>query len=223
MSLILNIETATKNCSVSLADNGKVIALKEVNDGNYSHAENLHVFIQDVLKQANKSLKNVDAVAVSRGPGSFTGLRIGVSTVKGLCYALDVPLISTSTLQALALQVNKEKGLVIPMLDARRMEVYSAIFNVDNSQVREIQAQVLDENSFVAYLENKDVYFIGDGVAKTKEIINHQNAFFIDDKLPSANEMVQLSFDKFQQKDFEDVAYFEPFYLKDFVTTAKRI
>ncbi|PHR70444.1 MAG: tRNA (adenosine(37)-N6)-threonylcarbamoyltransferase complex dimerization subunit type 1 TsaB [Lutibacter sp.] len=222
MSLILNIETATKNCSVSLAENGKIIALKEVNDGGYSHAENLHVFVQDVLKEVNMTLKNVDAVAVSKGPGSFTGLRIGVSTVKGLCYALDIPLISTSTLQALALQVTKEKGLVIPMLDARRMEVYSAVFNTDNSLVREIQAQVLDENSFATYLENNDVYFIGDGVSKTKEIITHKNAFFIDDKLPSANEMAQLSFDKFQQKDFEDVAYFEPFYLKDFVTNAKK-
>ena len=221
MSLILNIETATKNCSVSLAENGNIIALKELNDGGYSHAENLHVFIQDVLEQVKKSLKDVNAVAVSKGPGSFTGLRIGVSTVKGLCYALEIPLISTSTLQALALQVNKEKGLVIPMLDARRMEVYSAVFNTDNSIVREIEAQVLDENSFAEYFES-NVYFIGDGVAKTKEIITHKNAFFIDDKLPSANEMAQLSFEKFQQKDFEDVAYFEPFYLKDFVTNAKK-
>ena len=222
MSLILNVETATKNCSVSLAENGTIIALKEVNDGAYSHAENLHVFIQDVFKQADTSLKNIDAVAVSKGPGSFTGLRIGVSAVKGLCYALDVPLISTSTLQALAWQVKKENGLVIPMLDARRMEVYSAVFNSDNLQVREIQAQILDENSFAAYLENNEVYFIGDGVPKTKEIITHKNAFFIDDELPSANEMAKLSFDKFQQKDFEDVAYFEPFYLKDFVTNAKK-
>jgi len=222
MSLILNIETATKNCSVSLAENGKIIALKEVNDGTYSHAENLHVFIQDVLKEANKILKNLDAVAVSKGPGSFTGLRIGVSSVKGLCYALDIPLIAISTLQALALQVNKEEGLVIPMLDARRMEVYSAVFSSDNSQVREIQAQVLDENSFTSYLNENTVYFIGDGVVKTKEIITHKKAFFIDDKLPSANEMAQLSYEKFQQKNFEDVAYFEPFYLKDFVTTAKR-
>jgi tRNA threonylcarbamoyladenosine biosynthesis protein TsaB len=222
MSLILNVETATKNCSVSLAENGTIIALKEVNDGAYSHAENLHVFIQDVFKQADTSLKNIDAVAVSKGPGSFTGLRIGVSAVKGLCYALDVPLISTSTLQALAWQVKKENGLVIPMLDARRMEVYSAVFNSDNLQVREIQAQILDENSFAAYLENNEVYFIGDGVPKTKEIITHKNAFFIDGELPSANEMAKLSFDKFQQKDFEDVAYFEPFYLKDFVTNAKK-
>lgn len=222
MSLILNIETATKNCSVSLAENGKTITLKEVNDGGYSHAENLHVFIQDVLKEANKTLKNVDAVAVSKGPGSFTGLRIGVSTVKGLCYALEIPLISTSTLKSLALQVNTNDGLVVPMLDARRMEVYSAVFTSDNSEVREIQAQILDINSFEKYLDKNKVYFIGDGVTKTKEIITHTNAFFIDGKLPSANEMAQLSYQKFLQKDFEDVAYFEPFYLKNFVTTAKR-
>lgn len=222
MSLILNIETATKNCSVSLAENGKIIALKEVNDGNYSHAENLHVFIQDVLNEANKTFKNIDAVAVSKGPGSFTGLRIGVSSAKGLCYALEIPLIATSTLQALALQVNQEEGLVIPMLDARRMEVYSAVFSSDNTQVREIQTQILDENSFSSYLDENIVYFIGDGVLKTKEIITHKNTFFIDDKLPSANEMAQLSYNKFQIKDFEDVAYFEPFYLKDFVTNAKK-
>jgi len=222
MVIILNIETATKNCSVSLAENGKVIALQELNNGNYSHAEKLHVFIQDVLNTTNKSLKNIDAIAISKGPGSYTGLRIGVSSAKGLCYALDIPMIATNTLKTLALQVDKEDGIIVPMLDARRMEVYSAVFSSDNKTVREIEAQVLDKTSFSEYLDNQKVYFIGDGVPKTKEIITHKNAFFIDDKLPSANEIAQLSYDKFQQKNFEDVAYFEPFYLKDFVTTAKR-
>lgn len=223
MAIILNIETATKNCSVSLAENGKVIALQELNNGNYSHAEKLHVFIQDVLKKANKSLKNVDAIAISKGPGSYTGLRIGVSSAKGLCYALDIPLIATNTLKTLALQVDKQNGIIVPMLDARRMEVYSAVFSSDNKMLREIQAQVLDETSFAEYLNNQKVYFIGDGVPKTREIITHKNAFFIDDKLPSANEMAQLSYDKFVNNDFENVAYFEPFYLKDFVTTSKRV
>tara|TARA_B110000046_G_scaffold181687_1_gene214309 strand:- start:1102 stop:1776 length:675 start_codon:yes stop_codon:yes gene_type:complete len=222
MSLILNIETATKNCSVSLAESGKVIAIKELNDGNYSHAEKLHVFINEVLKVAKKSMKDVDAVAVSKGPGSFTGLRIGVSSAKGLCYALNIPLISIDTLESLSCQLVVESGCIVPMLDARRMEVYSAVFDIKNNLIRAIEAQILNEDSFADYLKNNEVYFIGDGVPKTKEIITHKNAVFIDDKLPSANEMAQLSFDKFQKKIFEDVAYFEPFYLKDFVVTTKK-
>jgi|TARA_B110000091_G_scaffold15715_1_gene14856 tRNA threonylcarbamoyladenosine biosynthesis protein TsaB len=222
MSLILNIETATKNCSVSLAESGKVIAIKELNDGNYSHAEKLHVFINEVLKVAKKSMKDVDAVAVSKGPGSFTGLRIGVSSAKGLCYALNIPLISIDTLESLSCQLVVEIGCIVPMLDARRMEVYSAVFDIKNNLIRAIEAQILNEDSFADYLKNNEVYFIGDGVPKTKEIITHKNAVFIDDKLPSANEMAQLSFDKFQKKIFEDVAYFEPFYLKDFVVTTKK-
>lgn len=219
MSLILNIETATKNCSVSLAENGKVIAIKELNDGNYSHAEKLHVFIDQVMTISNKSLSELDAVAVSKGPGSYTGLRIGVSSVKGLCYALNIPLISVDTLESLSKQVENQEGFIIPMLDARRMEVYSAIFDTTHHQKREIKAEVLDANSFKEYLDKNKVHFIGDGVGKTKEIINHSNAFFIDDKLPSANEMAELSFAKFQKKIFENTAYFEPFYLKDFVVT----
>ncbi len=221
MALILNIETATKNCSVSLAENGKVIALKELNNGNYSHAEKLHVFIEDVITQAKKTLKDVDAIAVSKGPGSYTGLRIGVSSAKGLCYALDIPLIAIDTLQALSLQANINDGIIIPMLDARRMEVYSAVFSSTNKNLRKIEAQILDEHSFSEYLAKQNVYFIGDGVEKTKTIITHKNAFFIDDKLPSAKEMAQLSYASFLKNNFENVAYFEPFYLKDFMTNVK--
>ncbi|MDC9723274.1 MAG: tRNA (adenosine(37)-N6)-threonylcarbamoyltransferase complex dimerization subunit type 1 TsaB [Urechidicola sp.] len=222
MSYILNIETSTKNCSVSLSKNGNTIALKELNNGNYSHAEKLHVFIDSVLKEAGVKMQQLDAIAISKGPGSFTGLRIGVSSAKGLCFALDIPLISIDTLQSLALQITTEDGYVIPMLDARRMEVYSNVYNKDNKQIREIEAQILDETSFQNYLEKKPVYFIGDGVPKTKELISHPNAFFIDDKLPSANEMGMLAFQKFQQNDFENTAYFEPFYLKDFVANKKK-
>lgn len=221
MALILNIETSTKNCSVSLSEKGEVIAIKELNDGNYSHAEKLHVFIEDILKESNKQFSELSAIAVSKGPGSYTGLRIGVSAAKGLCFVLDIPLISVSTLQSLALQAPKAEGLIIPMLDARRMEVYSAVFDSDNNIIRAIQAEVLDETSFTTYLENYQVTFIGDGVSKTKEIIVHPNAFYIDDKLPSAKEMSSLSYNKFKKQDFEDVAYFEPFYLKDFVTGKK--
>lgn len=222
MAFILNIETSTKNCSVALSKNGKVIALKELNDGNYSHAEKLHIFIEAVLKETNITMQQLNAIAISKGPGSFTGLRIGVSTAKGLCFALDIPLISVNTLQSLALQVKIDKGLVIPMLDARRMEVYSAIFDADTNLVRAIEAQVLDKTSFQNYLESQPIYFIGDGVPKTKDLISHPNAFFIDDKLPSANEMGMLAFEKFKQRDFENTAYFEPFYLKDFVAHKKK-
>jgi len=222
VALILNIETSTKNCSVSLSDEGNIIALKELNDGNYSHAEKLNVFIDVVLKEADKKVNDLNAIAISKGPGSFTGLRIGVSSAKGLCYALDIPLISVSTLQSLALQVDVENGIVIPMLDARRMEVYSAVFDVENNQVREIKAEILTENSFDDYLKEKLTYFIGDGVTKTSEIIAHQNAIFVEGKLPSAREIAKLSYIKYRNNDFEDVAYFEPFYLKDFLITTKK-
>ena len=217
MALILNIETATTNCSVLLSKDGKPLILKEDYDKNYSHAERLHIYIDDVLKEANLNPSHLDAIAISKGPGSYTGLRIGVSAAKGLCFALDKPLISVPTLEALAHQVTKNDGIIIPMLDARRMEVYSAIFNSKYDQIRETQAEILNEYSFNSYLEQGNVYFIGNGVEKTKALINHSNAVFIEDKLPSANEMGVLAYHKFKISDFEDVAYFEPYYLKDFV------
>lgn len=222
MAIILNLETATKNCSVSLADNGTILAMKELNNTNYSHAEKLHLFITDVLKEANITSSQLDAVAVSKGPGSYTGLRIGVSAAKGLCFALDKPLISIETLTSLADVVSIEKGFIAPMLDARRMEVYSAVFDANNTAVREIKAEVIDANSFESYLEEAPVYFLGDGAAKCKEVLTHKNAFFMDDKFPSAKEMAKLSFKKFSNNQFEDVAYFEPFYLKDFVAVPEK-
>lgn len=216
-SLILNIETATTNCSVSLAKDGDTIALLEEDDKNYSHSERLHVYINDVLVKANVSLKEIDAVAVSKGPGSYTGLRIGVSAAKGLCFSLNIPLISVHTLEALSHQVNIDDGFIVPMLDARRMEVYSSIYNHNHETVRGTEAQILDENSFQDLLNQNEVYFIGSGVEKTKELIQHKNARFIDGKLPSANEMSVLSYYKYKKSDIENVAYFEPYYLKDFV------
>jgi len=217
LAYILNIETATKNCSVSLAKNGETIALKELNSGGYSHAEKLHEFINEVIKEAGVKLSAINAVAVSKGPGSYTGLRIGVSAAKGLCFALDIPLISVNTLQALALSLSISEGVVIPLLDARRMEVYSSVFSPNNESLREVKAEIISSVSFSKYLEQGKVYLVGDGVEKCKEVITHKNAVFIDGKLPSANEMVMLSFEKFKTNEFEDVAYFEPFYLKDFV------
>ncbi|SHG67986.1 tRNA (adenosine(37)-N6)-threonylcarbamoyltransferase complex dimerization subunit type 1 TsaB [Winogradskyella jejuensis] len=217
MALILNIETSTTNCSVSLSKDEEILVLKEDNNAGYSHAEKLHLFIKEVIDESGVSKSNLDAVAISKGPGSYTGLRIGVSTVKGLCFSLDKPLISVSTLEALAHQVYIDDGLIIPMLDARRMEVYSAIIDSDYNLVRGIEAQILDSHSFNTELENGKVHFIGNGVEKTKEIITHSNAVFIDGNLPSASTMGKIANDKYKISDFENVAYFEPYYLKDFV------
>lgn len=217
MAFILNIETATKNCSVSISKNGKTIALKELNEGGYSHAEKLHEFIKEVVNEAGIKLSNLKAVAVSKGPGSYTGLRIGVSAAKGLCFVLEIPLIAVNTLQSLAQSVVISEGFKIPLLDARRMEVYCAVYNSTNEIQAKVTAEIIDKDSFKKYLEAQKVYFFGDGAEKCKEIIIHHNAIFIEGKFPSANEMAMLSFEKYQNNEFEDVAYFEPFYLKDFV------
>lgn len=219
MALILNIETSTKNCSVGLSKDGVCIALKEENNGDYSHAEKLHVFIENILKEQNLKVSDLDAIAVGKGPGSYTGLRIGVSTVKGLAYASNIPVITVDTLQALAKTIEIKQGLIVPMIDARRLEVYSAIFNTDYSKTRAIEAEIIDENSYQELLDDHVIYFLGDGAHKCKEIIEHENARFIDDKFPSAKEMSLIVEEKYETKDFEDTAYFEPFYLKDFVVT----
>ncbi|MEO1033039.1 MAG: tRNA (adenosine(37)-N6)-threonylcarbamoyltransferase complex dimerization subunit type 1 TsaB [Bacteroidota bacterium] len=222
MALVLNIETATTNCSVSLSKDGETLVLKEDNSPGYSHAELLHVFIKELFKSAQIESSEIDAVAVSKGPGSYTGLRIGVSSAKGLCYALDKPLISVSTLESLAHQVTIEEGLIVPMLDARRMEVYSAVYTSNFEQSRAIKAEILTSESFADLLHDDKVYFIGSGVDKTKGIIKHPNAVFIEDKLPSANEMAGLSESKYKKSDTEDVAYFEPYYLKDFIAVKSK-
>ncbi len=217
MGLILNIETATKNCSVSISKDGEMLLLKELNNGNYSHAEMLHPFVKQILEEAKLSFSDLDAIAVSKGPGSYTGLRIGVSAAKGFAFSLDIPLISVPTLEILANSITIEEGVIIPMLDARRMEVYAAIYSTNQEQLREIKAEILTETSFSEYLEQGKVYFVGDAVEKCQEVITHENAIFGESSFPSAKEMVKLSALKFQNKDFEDTAYFEPFYLKDFV------
>lgn len=217
MALILNIETATTNCSVSLAKDGQLLALEESDNAGYAHAELLHVYIEKVLDRAKLKPKQLDAIAVSKGPGSYTGLRIGVSAAKGLCFAIGKPLISTDTLQSMALQVEISLGSIVAMLDARRMEVYSAIFDKNHHQIRKTEAQILDVSSFKENLDDGLVYFIGDGTEKAKSLITHHNAVFIDHKVPSAREMATMSFEKFQKNDVEDVAYFEPYYLKEFI------
>ncbi|MDT0648802.1 tRNA (adenosine(37)-N6)-threonylcarbamoyltransferase complex dimerization subunit type 1 TsaB [Autumnicola edwardsiae] len=217
MATIFCLETATTNCSVAIAKDGAVLALKEDYNNNYSHAEKLHVFIEEILKDNDLKTTDLDAIAVSKGPGSYTGLRIGVSAAKGLCFSLGIPLISVPTLTSLAHQITIEGGYIIPLLDARRMEVYSAVFSKDFEQVRETKAEVLDQNFYREYLERDKVYFIGNGVDKFQKICHDPNAVFIEGKLPSAREMASLANEKYKISDMEDVAYFEPYYLKDFI------
>ena len=217
MGYILCIETATTNCSVGLGKDGRTIALQEDYSSSYSHAERLHLFIDQVLKENDLQVGDLEGIAVSKGPGSYTGLRIGVSAAKGLCFALDIPLISIATLEALALQVKVSAGTVIPLLDARRMEVYTCGFSASFEKLFDTRAQVLEENSFSEYLDQGEVHFIGNGVQKFMKICQHPNARFIEHKLPSASEMPSIAHQKFQEGLFEDVAYFEPYYLKDFI------
>lgn len=222
MTYILNLETATKNCSVSISQDGKTILCKEMAEAGYSHAEKLHVFIEESLKESKLSFNDLSAIAVSQGPGSYTGLRIGVSAAKGLGFALNLPLISVDTLQVLASQLSITEGVIIPMIDARRMEVYSAIFTSKFDKIREVQAEILTENSFEGISET--IHFVGDCAEKAKTVLTNANFIFHEEIIyPSANEMGLLSYQKFQQNEFEDVAYFEPYYLKDFmVTVAKK-
>jgi tRNA threonylcarbamoyladenosine biosynthesis protein TsaB len=223
MGLILNLETATTNCSVSLVRDGAILALKEQDTPNYSHSEQLHVFIEKCLDEAGCNLNELDAVAVSKGPGSYTGLRIGVSAAKGLCFALSIPLIAIATLKSMASQIKASEGeLIIPVLDARRMEVYAAVFDSELNEVRGTKAQIIDEDSFEAYSQNKRTYIVGSGAEKIKKALDRPNFLFKTDIVPSAKEMALLSQIKFAQKEFEDVAYFEPYYLKDFILQKKK-
>ena len=219
---ILNIETSTKACSVALHKNGELIVSREDVTTNFSHSEKLLKFISKLFSDAKLSLSDLDAIAVSMGPGSYTGLRIGVSTAKGLCYGLDIPLISISTLKAMSFGMALEikADLYCPMIDARRMEVYSAFFDINNTEVRKIQADIINENSYKKELEKKVVFF-GDGSEKLIEKIKDKNAIFVSDIHPSAKNMGLLSYQKFTKSLFEDLAYFEPFYLKDFVAGRK--
>ncbi|HEX8017379.1 MAG TPA: tRNA (adenosine(37)-N6)-threonylcarbamoyltransferase complex dimerization subunit type 1 TsaB [Flavobacterium sp.] len=221
MSFILNIETATKNCSVSIAKNGETIICKEIAEEGYSHAEKLHVFIEEIIAETGILVHDLAAVAVSQGPGSYTGLRIGVSAAKGLCFALNIPLIAVDTLQTLASQAKVNEGKIISMLDARRMEVYSAIYNADLEIERPILAEVIDENSFKDFTET--IYFVGDCAEKCKLVLTNENFIFLEDvKYPSAAAMSKISYDKYQKSDTVDVAYFEPYYLKDFMITPSK-
>lgn len=224
MAIILNIETATTMCSVSLANNGELIACKEIDNG-YTHAENLHVFINDLLIQEKVMPSRLDAIAVGSGPGSYTGLRIGVSTAKGLAYSLQKPLIAVNTLSTMALAAKEKLNsdtLLCPMLDARRMEVYCAVFDKDLNAIKETSAQIITEENLNYFALNKPMTFFGDGMPKCKSLLqNLPEASFVEEVVPSSKQLAKLSYEKFKLQQFEDLAYFEPFYLKDFMIGPK--
>jgi len=225
LALILNIETATKTCSVALAKNGALVGQKSISSGAYSHAENLHPFIDSLLKEHQINAAELDAIAISMGPGSYTGLRIGVSTAKGLCYALNIPLIAVGTLALMCrseILKSIEADLLCPMIDARRSEVFTALFDNKGNVVSEVEALILDSESFSTLLQNKRIAFFGDGSAKFAVMINNSNAIFVEGVEPLAVQMISLSEELFEAQKFEDVAYFEPFYLKEFMATTPK-
>jgi tRNA threonylcarbamoyladenosine biosynthesis protein TsaB len=220
VSLILNIETSTTVCSVALALEGKVLVFKEV-DGGYTHAENLHVFIKDVLAEAQTDISQLKAVAVGAGPGSYTGLRIGVSAAKGLAYGLGIPLIAENTLKVMTYRqvISKPADFYYcPMLDARRMEVYCAIYDKHLVEIKDTSAQIVDNDTLDYFRLDKPVIFFGDGMAKCWEQLSLlKDSIFAEGVVPSARSLAPLSYAKYMASQFEDVAYFEPFYLKDFM------
>lgn len=223
MSTILHIETSTAVCSVAVSQDGHNIFVKEDFQGP-SHAVLLGVFVDEALSFIDSHAIPLDAVAVSCGPGSYTGLRIGVSMAKGICYGRNVPLIGIPTLKVLSVPVLlyqelPDDALICPMIDARRMEVYAAIYDRALQVKRETAADIVDENSYLEFLENHPVYFFGNGAAKCREKIKHPNAKFIDDINPLAKMMAPLAEKAMAEKQFEDVAYFEPYYLKEFIAT----
>ena len=233
--MILQIETATTVCSVALAHDGQVIGFKQVDQRNI-HAEVITVFIDELISAAGIKYADLDAIAVSCGPGSYTGLRIGISTAKGLCFSLDKPLIAIETLESMAqgvldnptvlstLNLQPSTLLLCPMIDARRMEVYTAIFNTKGENIKPTAAEIIDENSFAELLKNNKILFFGDGADKCQTTLgNNPNAIFLPGFTNSATHLTKKAFEKFKQKDFEDVAYFEPYYLKDFIAGKKAL
>lgn len=222
MAFILCIETATEVCSVALFNKNELLVLNEINEGNM-HASALTGLIEKTLKEAELTLNQLDAICVSKGPGSYTGLRVGVSTAKGLCFGLNIPLLAVNTLQSMAgvyMHQNPNNAQAIcAMIDARRMEVYAAIYNSNLEEINPTQAIVIEEYSFEEQLNQGQIIFIGNGAAKCKSTITHANAVFVEEITCSALGLGKPAYQMFLENKFEDTAYFEPFYLKDFVAT----
>ena len=220
---ILHIETSSKNCSVAISDGEELLCLCEEVSENYKQSESLHTFVNWALEGAKLTLKDIGAVSLGKGPGSYTGLRIGASSAKGFCYGLKIPLIAINSLKTMIEPfLSKDYDLIIPLIDARRMEVYSGVFDGNlGKMIRETEAKVLDETSYQEY-HAKKILFIGDGAKKAQEIFQLPNADFNETVYPSAKYLIKKAVEKFNRKEFEDVAYFEPFYLKDFQGVKKK-
>lgn len=219
MSLLLSVETSTGVCSVALNESGKPVIDREIRIPQ-SHASKLAPLIEEVMHTSGRKMKEIAAVAITSGPGSYTGLRIGTSMAKALCYSLNVPLISVGTLDVMAYQVNKansDRSFLCPMIDARRMEVYCQVVDADLSVRQSVEAKIIDTESFLEFLTIKKTIFFGDGAWKCRDVIQHENAFFMEDVFPSASALGEMAYLKFQAKKFEDVVRVEPFYLKDFL------
>jgi tRNA threonylcarbamoyladenosine biosynthesis protein TsaB len=226
MAVILNIETATPLCSVALSANGELIAQRETLEEK-SHAARLTIFIEEILHETKLKIADLDAISVGKGPGSYTGLRIGVSTAKGLCYGADIPLIAVNTLQILFQKIISQtkydnKTLFCPMIDARRMEVFTCLLDHSGNEVEPVSAQIIDSESFQHYLDKNPIVFFGTGMEKCKSVISNTNAIFVSDILPHASALAILSEKYYNCLTFEDIAYFEPYYLKDFVATVSK-
>jgi tRNA threonylcarbamoyladenosine biosynthesis protein TsaB len=231
MAAILNLETATPLCSVALAIDGRLIAQRETQEEK-SHAARLTVYIEEILKEQGLQIRDLHAIAIGKGPGSYTGLRIGVSTAKGLCYGAGIPLIAVGTLR---IMTNYAKGicgersiplddnaLLCPMIDARRMEVFSCLYKASGEEKEPISAKIIDADTYSTYLQTSKIYFFGSGMDKCRQVLSHPNAFFLDDIYPHAASLAVLSEEKYREKKFENLAYFEPFYLKEFVATVPK-
>lgn len=220
---ILYLETSSKNCSVAISDNKKLLCLTEEVSENYKQSESLHTFVEWALEGAEISLKDIEAVSLGRGPGSYTGLRIGASSAKGFCYGLKIPLIAINSMESMIEPfLGENYEFIIPLIDARRMEVYTAVYDGKTGQeLSGTEAKILDESSFQEF-KDKKILFVGDGARKAKEILQLPNADFNEDVYPSAQYLIRKTTEKIDKKEFEDVAYFEPFYLKDFHGVKKK-
>ncbi len=229
MALILNLNTATSLCSVVLSEDGKILSKVEADEKN-RHADSILDFIESALKSSGKHMRDLKAVSVSKGPGSYTGLRIGVSTAKGICSALNIPLLSVSTLKSMAFgalqslsEKSKDSITLCPMIDARRMEVFCALYDQRLMELVKPCAEILSEQSFSKYINQSRMYFFGDGSEKCKSLFeDHKNNFFLKDNFNSAEFMLSFSEEKYLKKEWEDTAYFEPFYLKEFLSTTPK-
>lgn len=220
---ILYLETSSKNCSVAISDGEKLLCVCEEVSENYKQSESLHSFVEWALEGAELSIKNIDAVCFGKGPGSYTGLRIGAASAKGFCYGLHIPLVAVNSLESMKEPfLGQNYDLVIPLVDARRMEVYTAVYDgISGNELSPTEAKVLDETSFQEY-KGKKILFVGDGAKKAKEILQLPDAEFNEDVYPSAQYLVKKTLEKIKNKDFEDIAYFEPFYLKEFHGVKKK-